>query len=293
MKALLTKKRIIEFIYLTCGVAIASFSFSFFLSPNSIVVGGVSGISIIMKELLGGYNPATVILLLNLVLLFIGFIFLGKEFFLKTAYGSLMFPVFIWMFDFIYKIMGLDFSQMDIILVILFSAIITGAGLGIVVKYGGTTGGTEIPQRILFKFVHLPYSLSLYIIDGTIILVGFILMKQQIDLIFYEIIFMVICGFAMDTVVFSGFNKRAVYIISEKTKEIKEELLINFNRGVTSVKVIGEYSKSEKKMLLCVLSTLEYYKLRDFIGKLDENAFFFAVRASEVRGEGFSYAKED
>ena len=293
MKALFTKKRILEFIYITCGVAIASFAFSFFLNPNNIVIGGISGISIIIKDLTGGYNPATMILILNVVLLLIGLVFLGKDFFIKTAYGSIMFPVFIWLFDFIYQIIAIDFSQMDMILVIVFSAIIMGSGLGIVVKHGGTTGGTEIPQKIFFKYFHLPYSLSLYILDGTVILFGFILMKQKIDFIFYEIIFMFICGFAMDLVIFSGFNKRAVYIISEKVEEIREELLTNFDRGVTGIKVIGEYSQSEKKMLLCVLSTLEYYKLRDFIGKIDKNAFFYAVRASEVRGEGFSYVKED
>ncbi|HRT68781.1 MAG TPA: YitT family protein [Bacilli bacterium] len=293
MKALFTKKRILEFIYITCGVAIASFAFSFFLNPNNIVIGGISGISIIIKDLTGGYNPATMILILNVVLLLIGLIFLGKDFFIKTAYGSIMFPVFIWLFDFIYQIIAIDFSQMDMILVIVFSAIIMGSGLGIVVKHGGTTGGTEIPQKILFKYFHLPYSISLYILDGTVILLGFILMEQKIDFVFYEIIFMFICGFAMDLVIFSGFNKRAVYIISEKAEEIREELLTNFDRGVTGIKVIGEYSQSEKKMLLCVLSTLEYYKLRDFIGKIDKNAFFYAVRASEVRGEGFSYVKED
>ncbi|HNZ78087.1 MAG TPA: YitT family protein [Bacilli bacterium] len=293
MKALFTKKRILEFIYITCGVAIASFAFSFFLNPNNIVIGGISGISIIIKDLTGGYNPATMILILNVVLLLIGLVFLGKDFFIKTAYGSIMFPVFIWLFDFIYQIIAIDFSQMDMILVIVFSAIIMGSGLGIVVKHGGTTGGTEIPQKILFKYFHLPYSISLYILDGTVILLGFILMEQKIDFVFYEIIFMFICGFAMDLVIFSGFNKRAVYIISEKAEEIREELLTNFDRGVTGIKVIGEYSQSEKKMLLCVLSTLEYYKLRDFIGKIDKNAFFYAVRASEVRGEGFSYVKED
>ena len=214
MKALFTKKRILEFIYITCGVAIASFAFSFFLNPNNIVIGGISGISIIIKDLTGGYNPATMILILNVVLLLIGLVFLGKDFFIKTAYGSIMFPVFIWLFDFIYQIIAIDFSQMDMILVIVFSAIIMGSGLGIVVKHGGTTGGTEILQKIFFKYFHLPYSLSLYILDGTVILFGFILMKQKIDFIFYEIIFMFICGFAMDLVIFSGFNKRAVYIIS-------------------------------------------------------------------------------
>lgn len=291
MKALFTKKKVFEFLYLTCGVAIASFAFSFFLNPNNIVIGGTSGISIIIKDLTGGYDPATIILFLNLGLLIVGLIFLGKDFFFKTAYGSLMFPVFIWIFNKIYDFLGIDFSQMDIILVIVFSSIIMGIGLGIVVKNGGTTGGTDIPQRIFFKYFHLPYSISLYIIDGTIIFLGFILMKQEVDLILYEIIFMYVCGVTMDMVVFSGFNKRAVYIISEKNNQIKEELLVNFSRGVTSIKVIGEYSQNEKQMLLCVLSTLEYYKLRDFIEKIDANAFFYVVRASEVRGEGFSYVK--
>lgn len=291
MKALFTKKKVFEFLYLTCGVAIASFAFSFFLNPNNIVIGGTSGISIIIKDLTGGYDPATIILFLNLGLLIVGLIFLGKDFFFKTAYGSLMFPVFIWIFNKIYDFLGIDFSQMDIILVIVFSSIIMGIGLGIVVKNGGTTGGTDIPQRIFFKYFHLPYSISLYMIDGTIIFLGFILMKQEVDLILYEIIFMYVCGVTMDMVVFSGFNKRAVYIISEKNNQIKEELLVNFSRGVTSIKVIGEYSQNEKQMLLCVLSTLEYYKLRDFIEKIDANAFFYVVRASEVRGEGFSYVK--
>ena len=291
MKALFTRKKVFEFLYLTCGVAIASFAFSFFLNPNNIVIGGTSGISIIIKDLTGGYDPATIILFLNLGLLIVGLIFLGKDFFFKTAYGSLMFPVFIWIFNKIYDFLGIDFSQMDIILVIVFSSIIMGIGLGIVVKNGGTTGGTDIPQRIFFKYFHLPYSISLYMIDGTIIFLGFILMKQEVDLILYEIIFMYVCGVTMDMVVFSGFNKRAVYIISEKNNQIKEELLVNFSRGVTSIKVIGEYSQNEKQMLLCVLSTLEYYKLRDFIEKIDANAFFYVVRASEVRGEGFYYVK--
>ena len=96
----------------------------------------------------------------------------------------------------------------------------------------------------------------------------------------------------MDAIIFSGFNKRAVYIISKKHDQIKERLLHDFDRGVTGIKVTGEYTNQEQKMLLCVLSSAEYYKLRTIIEEIDPNAFYFAVRASEVRGEGFTYERQ-
>ena len=98
-----------------------------------------------------------------------------------------------------------------------------------------------------------------------------------------------ILHFVMDATIFSGFNRRAVYVISDKCDEISNVILTTFSRGVTSLKVVGEYSKSDKKMLMCVLSSREYYRLRDTIEKVDDKAFFYVVRANEVRGEGFSY----
>lgn len=302
LKAIFTKKRILEWLIMTMGVAISSFAFSFFLNINNIVIGGVSGISVIIKDLTGR-DPATMMLIINMALLVVGFLALGKEFLLKNAFGSITYPLFVMLFDAIYGYLEkngiVDLRTLafggtaDYMLVIIFSSILMGIGLGYVMKYGGSTGGTETPQNILFKYFHIPFSLSLYIIDGTIILLGFILMKQDINTLLYELIFMYVSGLVMDTVIFGGFNKRAVYIISSKTEEIKTELLDKFARGVTSINVVGEFTKEEKKMLLCVLSSSEYYKLRDFIEKIDNRAFFYSVRASEVRGEGFSYGSDE
>jgi uncharacterized membrane-anchored protein YitT (DUF2179 family) len=91
----LFKKKIQEFIFITLGVAISAFSFSFFLNPNDIVIGGVSGISIILKVLYEGFDSAWIILIINILLLILGLILLGTDFFLKTAYGSITFPMFI------------------------------------------------------------------------------------------------------------------------------------------------------------------------------------------------------
>ena len=93
----------------------------------------------------------------------------------------------------------------------------------------------------------------------------------------------------IDSVVYSGFNRRAVYIISNNNEEIKRHILDGFERGLTTIKVIGEYTKKEQEMLLCVLNSNEYNKLKAIINKVDPSAFFFVVRANEVTGEGFTY----
>jgi uncharacterized membrane-anchored protein YitT (DUF2179 family) len=214
---------------------------------------------------------------------------LGRDFFLKTAFGSILFPLFIGLFEFIYARIKIDVTELDMVLIVLFSALIMGVGLGIVVRNGGTTGGSEVIQKVFFRFFHMPYSVSLYIIDGLIITLGLAVGISDLQTFLYAIVFTYLSGVVVDTIVFAGFNKRAVYIISAKHEEIKNVILHNFERGVTSIKVVGEYSKNERTLLLCVLPSIEYFRLRNIVEEIDKNAFFFAVRASEVRGEGFSY----
>lgn len=287
------KKVINEYLLMTFGIAIGGFSFSFFLNPNNIVPGGISGIGVILKNFFN-IDPAFIILAINIALLLLSLFFLGKDFFIKTIYGSITFPVFIYIFDLLYEFINtktdnFDFTKLNPLLVIVFSAIIMGYGLGLSIKHGGSTGGVEIPQKVLFKYCHVPFSVSLYFIDGSIILFGYLSLNQSIETLLYEIIFLVLNGFILDTVIFSGFNKRALYIISEKVEEIRTVILKELDRGLSSVDVVGEYSGSSKKMLICVLSSSEYYKLRNKVEEIDPKAFFFAVRAHEVRGEGFSY----
>jgi len=285
---LLLKKKLIEYVYITVGVAITSFAFSFFLNPFDLVIGGVSGVGIILKKY---YDPALTILILNIFLLLLGLFLLGKDFFFKTMYGSLMFPLFIYIFDELYKWINIDadIKNLDMVLITLFASFISGVGLGIVLKFGGTTGGTEVLQKIFYKYFHLPYSISLYIIDGSVIIAGYLFQVTNLQLFLYAIIFAFLCGQVVDIVVYSGFNRRAVYIISKKSDFIKKYILEDFERGLTSIKVVGEYTKNEYEMLLCVLNLSEYNKLKNIINSVDPNAFYFVVRANEVGGEGFTY----
>lgn len=288
LKQIFTKKRIKETLNIALGVLIAAFAYSFFLKPNDLVIGGVSGIGVMVQKDSAPWFDSVVMFGINLVLLVISLIFIGKEFFMKTIFGSLLFPVCTYILGLIYNLINVDFSTLDPMLVIIFSSLIMGYGLAIAMKNGGSTGGTDVVQQLFFDKFHIPYSITMYAFDGAVIFIGFFVLNQKLDLLFYEIIFAVICGLIMDVIIFSGFNKRAVHVISEKADEIKDVLLHDFERGVTSIKVVGEYSKNEKKMLMCLLSSREYNRLRDIIEKIDPNAFYYCVRANEVRGEGFS-----
>jgi len=285
------KKKAKEWLYITFGVMLIAFSFTVFLNPNNLVIGGVSGLGIIIKALTSGWDPALIILIVNLVLLIIGLLLLGKDFLLKTAYGSLTFPLFIFIFEIIYKSSGVFelLNNLDMIIIIIFSSSLMGIGCGMVLKLGGTTGGTEVIQKILFKYFHIPFSYSLYALDGVVIILGIVFGVQTLNTALYVLVFAFISGAVIDLVVFSGFNKRAVYIISNKIEEIKQVVLDDLERGLSSIKVVGEYSKQERTMLVCILSTTEYLRLRSIIESIDPTAFYFVVRANEVRGEGFSY----
>ena len=292
------KKIIKSYLMLTLGVAISAIAYVFLLEPYLFVIGGVSGIGVILEA--HGFDSALVILIMNIILLLLALIFVGKDFFIKNIYGSLLYPVMIKLFSLIYNLIAKAVpsitTEIDIVFVSILSSVIMGFGLGLCVKYGGSTGGTEIPQKILYDKLHVPYNLSLYFFDGIVILAGFFLIPEQkdnINLIIGEIIFLVTNGVIMDMTIFGGLNKRCVYIISDKWEEIKGCLLNQYDRGVTRINVVGEYSHQEKKMILCVLNTIEYNKLREDIHKIDAKAFLFCTHASEVRGEGFTYDVEE
>ena len=283
-----TKRKLLEWLYITIGVAIAAAPFSFLLDPINLVIGGVSGLGTILKELLQ-IDTAIIILIINIILLVLGLILLGKEFFVKTVYGSITFPLFIGLFSAIYKALEIT-PIMDKTIVTIFGSIMMGFGLGLVMRYGGTTGGTEIPQKILLKYFHIPYSVSLYIFDGFVVIFGVIVFKD-FSLILYGAIFIYLSGFAVDSVVFSGFNKRAVYIISDNSEKIKNRIIAEIGRGVTQINVVGGYSNIQRQKLVCILSSFEFYRLKKIIYECDPDAFYYVVRASEVSGEGFTYER--
>lgn len=293
-KKYFTKEHIKDWSIVTLGNLLVAFSFSFFLDPNNLVIGGTTGLATIFRELFS-VDPSITAFVINTALLIVGLFLLGKEFFIKTVYSTLIFPVMIKVLNMLYNLITPEGEILisDPMLVIIFSSLILGVGIGLVLRQGGTTGGTEVGQKILFKYMHIPFSVSLFLIDGVIILLGALLIKEEgqfmdFHMVLYAVIFAYLSGLVMDQIVFSGFNSRAVNIISDKNEEIKQRILNDFERGVTEIRVVGGYTNNDKTKLVCLLSSNEFYKLKGIIHEIDPNAFFYVVRASEVSGEGFT-----
>ncbi len=293
MKKYFTKDNLKDFLVVALGNLLVAIAFCFFLDPNNLVIGGATGVATILKEY--GFDTAVTVFIINTVLLIIGLFLIGKEFFVKTLFSSVFLPICISICNFLYSLLTKDGNVLvaDPVVVILFSSVIMGLGIGLVMKKGGTTGGTEVPQKILYKYFHIPFSVSLFLIDGVIVFLGALLINdgtQMVDftMILYAVVFIYLSGIVMDQIVFSGFNSRAVHIISEKNEIIKQRILEDFERGVTEVKVVGGYTNEDKTKLICILSSNEFYKLKGIIHDVDPKAFFYVVRANEVSGEGFT-----
>lgn len=316
-KIKITKKHIKDFLIINLGVFLMAMAYSILIDRNKLVIGGVGGIATILSNAITGLkiNSSFIILIINVVLLLIALIFVGKKFFLKTLYTSLIYPVYVFMFEKIILLLQdvvpdlsltkeeLAIKLSDIalgqnaanaimagsyLLVIIFGAVISGFGLGLALKKGASTGGVDIIQQILLDRFKIPFSISLLMIDGTIVTVAAIYFKDFF-MILYGFLFIYLSGVVLDAIVFSGFNSRAVYIITSDPEAVKNKIYSVLERGVTEIYSRGGYRQEDKKMLVCVMSNNEFYKMKTLILEIDKRAFIFVARVSEVHGEGFTY----
>ena len=316
-KIKITKKHIKDFLTINLGVFLMAMAYSILIDRNKLVIGGVGGIATILSNAITGLkiNSSFIILIINLVLLLIALIFVGKKFFLKTLYTSLIYPVYVFMFEKIILLLqdvvpDLSLTKEELanklsdialgqnaanaimagsyLLVIIFGAVISGFGLGLALKKGASTGGVDIIQQILLDRFKIPFSISLLMIDGTIVTVASIYFKDFF-MILYGFLFIYLYGVVLDALVFSGFNSRAVYIITSDPEAVKNKIYSVLERGVTEIYSRGGYRQEDKKMLVCVMSNNEFYKMKTLILEIDKRAFIFVARVSEVHGEGFTY----
>lgn len=316
-KIKITKKHIKDFLTINLGVFLMAMAYSILIDRNKLVIGGVGGIATILSNAITGLkiNSSFIILIINVVLLLIALIFVGKKFFLKTLYTSLIYPVYVFMFEKIILLLQdvvpdlsltkeeLAIKLSDIalgqnaanaimagsyLLVIIFGAVISGFGLGLALKKGASTGGVDIIQQILLDRFKIPFSISLLMIDGTIVTAAAIYFKDFF-MILYGFLFIYLSGVVLDAIVFSGFNSRAVYIITSDPEAVKNKIYSVLERGVTEIYSRGGYKQEDKKMLVCVMSNNEFYKMKTLILEIDKRAFIFVARVSEVHGEGFTY----
>ncbi|WP_434643348.1 YitT family protein [Thermoanaerobacterium thermosaccharolyticum] len=273
------KKIITDFIWITIGTLLLTLSLDLFLIPNQIAPGGVSGLAIVLNHIFK-WPVGAVTLLINIPLFLISIKVLGSVFGAKTLYSTLLLGVSI---DALAFLKPLTHNAM---LAAVYGGLIMGLGLGIVIKYGATTGGTDLAAMTLHKYIpFLTVGRILLIIDFIIIALAGIEFSPELAL--YALATEFIAIKVIDVIQEGTDYERIAIIISDKYEEISHSILYDMDRRVTELKGVGAYSKKEKNVLLVVVNRSEVTSLRNVVKKIDPKAFVILSTAHEVLGEGF------
>lgn len=252
-------------------------AYNLFFLKNNIVYGGVAGIAIITKKLI---DPTLMIVILTLILLIISFIALGKKESLKSLVGSLLYPLFIYLTRNIGDIFSI--SNDNLLLIAIIGGVCMGIGSGIVFKTGFTTGGTDILNQIFAKYFKVSIGTSMMFTDGLIVLAGGFFFGWT--RVLYALIVLYIISLMVDKVVLGIASTKALYITTSEDEEIVDYLINSLNLGVTIIETVGGYSNKKRKMLMSVIPTSEYFRVKEGIHEIDENAVIVATDAYQAEG---------
>ena len=278
IKEIYKKGRLKRWAGFLLGVLIVAIAYNLFLLPAKVVYG-VGGLGIIFNSLFK-IDPSLVILVSSVILLFLSLILLGKEETKKTVIGSLLYPVFVKLTSSVGQIV--DLSNTDPLLIVLFGAVISGFGLGLIFKAGFTTGGTDILNQIVAKYFKMSMGNSMFFTDGIIILSSVFVFGWT--KIMYSIISLYIISIMTDKVILGISNSKAFYIITDHEEEVKKFVLNHLSHGVTILDAKGGFTGQNQKVIMCIIPTKEYFIAKEGIHEIDSNAFFVVTDAYEVSG---------
>ena len=268
-----------RFLIMLCGLFISSFAFNLFFAPNDIVVGGISGLSLIIKEYFH-IKPSLFISIASVFLIIISFIFIGKEKTLNTLIVVIIYPIFI---ETTSKITNrIDLETSSLLLTIIFGGALDGLASGLILKEGFSAGGTQIITQIMYKYLHMSLGKSSLIVNSLIITTA--IFTFGITKSMYAVIALYISSTITDRVILGVSNNKSFYIITDKEEEVCEFIIQKLHHSVTIINAKGGYSNKNKKLLLCIIPTKEYFLVKEVVLEIDKNAFFLITDSYEAVG---------
>lgn len=268
-----------DFTIITFGILLSAAAVYFFLIPGNLVVGSISGLALVISKMVA--LPISVItLMLNAVLLIVGYLLVGKEFGLKTVYTSLMLSVFLFVFE---KLVPLESSIMgDPWLDLLCFVLILGFSQTVLFRQNASSGGLDIVAKIINKYFHTELGMAITIAGVITSLTAFFV--YDIKTVILGLIGTYINGLVLDHFTVGFNSKKRVCIISDKYEEVKEFIVHTLVRGVTMYPIYGGYQNEKKVELESILTRNEFIQLMEFLAVTDPNAFMTAGNVSEIYG---------
>ena len=272
-----TKESIKEFLLITAGTAIVAAAVFFFLIPSHVPVGSISGLAIV----LGNFIPmkiSVITFVLNMVLLVLGFLFIGREFGAKTVYTSLLLPVFLGVLEILFP----DNLSMtgDPFLDTLCYIFLVSVGLAVLFNQNASSGGLDIVAKFLNKYLRMELGKAMSLAGMCVALSA--VLAYDSKTVVLSILGTYINGLVLDHFIF-GFNiKKRVCIISKKEEEIRDFILHNLKSGATIYEAIGAYDNQPRREIITIVDKTEYALLMNYVLKTDRDAFVTVYTVNEI-----------
>lgn len=270
---------------ITLGAIIYVFALKVFITPMQIPSGGIAGIALLCNYMLG--MPIGVVsMVLNIPLLFFGYKMLGRDFFFKTMYMTVLSSVLTDLAGFLPAYEG------DILLACLFGGIIKGVGFGLVIRVGGTSGGSDVVSKYLYRKRAVPIGTTNMLINVCVLAISALFLRS-LESLFYGVIAQYVVSVVMDSIIYGGDVQKNALIITSKPDEVAQAIMHNIGHGVTAIEGKGMYTGKERTILMCVVRRHETNLVKKTILDIDDTAFMMLSDVSEVLGRGFKNMKID
>ena len=277
------KKYVKEYLLLTLSTALLSVGVYFFKFPNHFTTGGVSGISILLGEVLTFATPATMNMIINYALLLVGLIVLGKGFTLRTVYCSVLYALIIWVLEKVYP-MSKPFTDQPL-LELFFAILLPAIGSAIMFNMDASSGGTDVVAMIVKKYTSMNIGTALMVSDAVIALCSVFVFGIKTCL--FSVLGLMMKAFLIDSVIESINLCKFFTIVTTKPHEVCEYIIKTMNHSATLVDGEGAYTGQARKLVLVACRRTEAVLLRRAVRAMDEHAFMFISNTSEIIGKGF------
>lgn len=275
--------KIKNIIFIMLGAAIFSFGIVHFNMQNNLSEGGFTGLTLLFYFLYG-WDPAIMNIVLNVPVFLIGWKFLGRKTLIYTIIGTISVSVFLSIF----QINPFPtYLQSDMTLAALFAGVFIGVGLGIIFRFGGTTGGVDIIARIVNKYVGWSMGKTMFLFDFLVITTSVFVILDLVEGM-YTLVAVYIGARVIDFIQEGAYAARGATIISKHSEKIAQKINKNMDRGVTMLAGKGSFTNKEQQVLYCVVGRNEIVRLKNIINEIDPHAFVAVTSVHDVIGEGFT-----
>ena len=281
-----------EYSVITFGVFLVAVGVYFFKFPSNISTGGITGLAIVLNQLVPGLTAANFVTIFNMGFLVLGFVILGKEFGVKTAYGSIMLSVFLEVFDLLPIPAGFLPMTDEPVLELFYAVLFPALGAAILFYYRASTGGTDIVAMIVRKYTNLDCGTALLVTDIVLVLLTFLNFSGESVTINYVTGMLSIAGLIAKTMVvdkaISSINRSKHFmVVTTHREEVEKYITEVLNRSATTWECEGAYSHRKEYAMISVMNRSQANKLRNYLKSIDPHSFVIVTNTSDIIGKGF------